>query len=63
VSGRFLCRMSAKATSSNHRAYPQFLPLMVELARNAVKEKVVRIVLATFRVGVLFSLACCKLNG
>jgi len=30
-------------------AYPQLIPLLTELARNAVKEKVVRIVLATFR--------------
>ena len=40
----------AELDCSAHRAYPQLIPLLTELARNAVKEKVVRIVLATFRV-------------
>lgn len=33
--------------------YPKLVPLLAELARSAVKEKIVRVVLATFRVRVL----------
>lgn len=53
---------ASRSLINSLRHYYGFIPLLVELARVAVKEKVVRVVLATFRVSSIQSYSMSELH-